>query len=165
MNTLVDYQDPLAIALMIKANLSQDRPNALVVLTSNPGQNKDHYIALVQRVYADKNDLNSFVGYITYRYNDVKRKAKKTFLPEFSSIEIRDSDFYLFDPPLKTHFFPAKVEQTDPQRYASAEAVTSANLNSAVSQAMRDDYLAQTIGQDALMEVYDNVLALIDGRI
>lgn len=165
MNPLVDYQDPLALALLIKANLLQDRPDALVVLTSNPGTVKDHYVALVQRVYADKNDLTSFKGYITYRYKNVKIKSKTAFLPEFSSIEVLNRDFMPYDPPLKTHFHPDKVSVSAPSRFSAAQTAVSAQLPPNAPLSQREDLLFQWIGENALMEVYDRVVKLIDGVI
>ena len=113
----INYQDPLHLAVMVQGRLSVDRPDALVVITSNPGEDDKHYIALVQRVYSNKNDLNSFVGYITYRYREVRFRKKESYLPAFSSIEIRDADFNEYNPPVKIHFDPKKVQAEDSNLY------------------------------------------------
>ena len=158
---MIDFQDSLSLALIIKNNVAQDRPNALIAVTSNPGTKDDHYIAFVQRVYADANDLNSFVGYISYRYKEVRRKSKRSFLPEFSSIEILNPDFKSYDPPRKFHFHVEKVDQAN-QSYLSALADLA--LSGIVDKNAQDEYFAQRLGEYVLAEAYQDILGLIDRR-
>lgn len=159
----INYQDPLHLAVMVQGRLSVDRPHALVVITSNPGEDDKHYIALVQRVYSNKNDLSSFVGYITYRYREVRFRKKESYLPAFSSIEIRDADFNEYNPPVKIHFDPKKVQAEDGNLYQKANltAVAAALPGGGVD----DNLLRNEIGKGAFDKVYAKVLDLIDHKI
>lgn len=159
----INYQDPLHLAVMVQGRLSVDRPDALVVITSNPGEDDKHYIALVQRVYSDKNDLSSFVGYITYRYREVRFRKKEAYLPAFSSIEIRDADFNEYNPPVKIHFDPKKVKAEDSNLYQKANlaAVAAAFPGGGVD----DNLLRDEIGRGAFEKAYTKVLDLIDHKI
>lgn len=159
----INYQDPLHLAVMVQGRLSVDRPHALVVVTSNPGEDDKHYIALVQRVYSNKNDLSSFVGYITYRYREVRFRKKESYLPAFSSIEIRDADFNEYNPPVKIHFDPKKVQAEDSNLYQKANltAVAVALPGGGVD----DNLLRNEIGKGAFDKVYAKVLDLIDHKI
>lgn len=159
----INYQDPLHLAVMVQGRLSVDRPHALVVITSNPGEDDKHYIALVQRVYSDKNDLNSFVGYITYRYREVRFRKKESYLPAFSSVEIRDADFNEYNPPVKIHFDPKKVKAEDTNLYQKANlaAVAAALPGGGVD----DNLLRDEIGKGAFEKVYAKILDLIDHKI
>jgi hypothetical protein len=159
----INYQDPLHLAVMVQGRLSVDRPHALTVVTSNPGEDDKHYIALVQRVYSNKNDLSSFVGYITYRYREVRFRKKESYLPAFSSIEIRDADFNEYNPPVKIHFDPKKVQAEDGNLYQKANltAVAAALPGGGVD----DDLLRNEIGKGAFEKVYAKVLDLIDHKI
>ena len=158
---MIDFQDSLSLALIIKNNVAQDRPNAVIAVTSNPGTSDDHYVALVQRVYADGNDLNSFVGYISYRYKEVRRKSKRSFLPEFSSIEILNPDFQSYNPPRKFHFHVDKVDQANPSFQQAFADLASSGITDKDAQ---DKYFAQKLGEYVLTEVYQEVLGLIDRR-
>lgn len=159
----INYQDPLHLAVMVQGRLSVDRPHALTVVTSNPGEDDKHYIALVQRVYSNKNDLSSFVGYITYRYREVRFRKKESYLPAFSSIEIRDADFNEYNPPVKIHFDPKKVQAEDGNLYQKANltAVAAALPGGGVD----DNLLRNEIGKGAFEKVYAKVLDLIDHKI
>lgn len=159
----VDYQNAVHLAAIIEGQLSTDRPDAAIMPTSNPGSESEHYIGLVMRVYSDKNNLHTFRGYITFRYCEVKRKAKISFLPLFSSIELRDTDFKPFPTPVKVHFAPLKVQTDDSIQYL--DAVTEV-ANSGVTDAMEKEALFRSkIGESSLKKIYAKILDLIDGII
>lgn len=158
----ISYQNPLHLAVMVQGRLAVDRPNALVVVTSNPGEDDKHYIAIIQRVYADKDNLKTFVGYITYRFCEVKYKQKRTFLPELSSMELRDEDFNEYNPPVKIHFHPRKVGSEDPQLYLEAGASTA---GSGLTGKEANEFFAEEVGKGAFEKAYAKILDLIDGKI
>lgn len=160
--TKISYQNPLHLAVMVQGRLSVDRPDALVVVTSNPGEDDKHYIALVQRVYSKKDDLNSFKGYVTYRFCEVKYKQKRSFLPELSSMELRNADFDEYNPPVKIHFHPRKVGSEDPQLYLEAGASTA---GSGLQGAEANEFFAEELGKGAFEKAYAKILNLIDGKI
>lgn len=158
----ISYQNPLHLAVMVQGRLAVDRPNALVVVTSNPGEDDKHYIAIIQRVYADKNNLQTFVGYITYRFCEVKYKQKRAFLPELSSMELRDKDFNEYNPSVKIHFHPRKVGLEDAQLYLEAGASTA---GSGLKGQEADEFFAEELGKGAFEKAYSKILDLIDGKI
>ena len=158
----INYQDPLHLAVMVQGRLSVDRPDALVIVTSNPGEGNEHYIGLIQRVYSNKNDLKTFVGYIAYRYCEVKYKKKREHLPVFSSIELRNADFDEYKPSVKVHFLDYKVNNEDPKIYQEAETVVAA------SGLIGDDahkLLANEIGKRVFEKAYAKILDFIDHKI
>lgn len=158
---MVDFQNPICLALIIENNLSMDRPQALLDLTSNPGKEDDHYIALTLRVYRDKDNLTDFAGYITFRYNEVKWRPKTLMRPKFSSIELRNQSFDCYDPAKKFHFLPRKVDPKDPN-YIKAEA--DATLAGITGDVASSDYFAQQLGCYVLTDAYHALLDLIDGK-
>lgn len=158
----ISFQDPLHLAVMVQGRLAVDRPDALVVVTSNPGEDDKHYIAIIQRVYSDKNNLKTFVGYITYRLCEVKYRQKRTFLPELSSMELRDGDFNEYNPAIKVHFHPRKVGSEDPQLYLEAGASTAA---SGLQGKEANEFFAEELGKGAFEKAYAKILDLIDGKI
>ena len=159
----VNYQNPLHLAAIIEGSLSVDRPNAHLAVTSNPGTDDDHYIALVQRVYRDKGCLADFAGYITYRFREVKRNRKTQYLPVFSSIEIRDYDFQPLNPPVKVHFNPDKAEKDDPAFFAAQQQ--SFIPDPAKSEGENYIDFSQSLGKAALGLIYKSILDLVDGKI
>lgn len=158
----ISYQNPLHLAVIVQGRLAVDRPNALVVVTSNPGEDDKHYIALIQRVYADKNNLQTFVGYITYRLCEVRFWRKRAFLPELSSMELRNADFNEYNPPVKVHFHRKKVELEDPQLYLEAGASTA---GSGLQDKEAYEFFGEELGKGAFEKAYSKILDLIDGKI
>jgi len=157
----IDYQNAVHLAVIIEGQLSIDRPQAAVVPTSNPGCENEHYIGLVMRVYSDKSDLSTFRGYIAFRYCEVKYKTKVSYLPRFSSIELRNPDFDPFPTPVKVHFAPSKVKDDDGVQYADAVAEVA---NSGITAALeREALLHSKIGEGSLKKVYAKILDLVDG--
>lgn len=156
-----NYQNPIHLAVIIEGQLATDRPSALICPTSNPGDKNEHYNCLVFRVYSDKNDLNSFKGYLTFRYNEVYRKKKTQALPTFSSIEIRDSDFNSYVPPKKVHFDINKFMTDFPTQGAMLVVQASQAGGTSVEQLAR---LGQLVGESALKHLYPMLLNLIDGK-
>lgn len=159
----INYQDPLHLAVMVQGRLSVDRPNALVVVTSNPGEDDKHYIGLVQRVYANKDELRSFVGYITYRYREVRFRNKEVCLPTFSSMEIRDKDFKEYNPSVKIHFDPKKVEIEDNNLYQKANLAAAAAA--LPGGGVDENLLRDEVGKGAFDKAYAKILDLIDYKI
>lgn len=158
----ISFQDPLHLAVMVQGRLAVDRPDALVVLTSNPGEEAEHYIALIQRVYSNKNDLTSFVGYITYRYRNVEHWSKRKFLPKFSSMELRGQNFDAYNPPVKFHFREDLIGSEDPVIYIEAGAATA---GSGLTGDDKDRFFREQIGERVFDKAYSKILDLIDGRI
>jgi len=158
---MVDFQNPLCLALIIENNLLTDRPQALLDLTSNPGKADDHYIALTLRVYRNKDNLTDFAGYITFRYNEVRWRPKTLERPKFSSIEFRNPSFDCYVPEKKFHFLPKKVDPKNPN-YIKAE--TDATLAGITGDVTHSDYFAQKLGGYVLADVYRELLNLIDGK-
>lgn len=159
---MVDFQDPICLALIIKNNLLTDRPKALLTLTSNPGREDDHYIALVLRVYRDKDNLTDFAGYITFRYNEVRWRPKTSACPKFSSIELRNPSFDCYVPAMKFHFLPKKV---DPKSLSYVKAERDATLAGITGDVASSDYFAQKLGGYVLTDVYRKLLDLIDRKL
>lgn len=158
----ISYQDPLHLAVMVQGRLSVDRPGALVAVTSNPGESDKHYIAIVQRVYSAKSNLQTFVGYITYRFCEVRFWRKNAFLPRLSSMELRDCNFNEYNPPIKIHFHRDKVAKEDPQLYLEAGAAAAA---SGLSGEEADKLFEEEIGERAFEKAYAKILDLIDYKI
>lgn len=150
----IDYQNPIHLAVLIEGMLAVERPQALLVLTSNPGDKQESYNALVLRVYSNKNNLKSFVGYITFRYNAVQWWRKTEYLPTFSSIECRDHNFKPFPTPRKIHFAPLKTKQEDPAIY------TQAQHNSQLTNTP----LGNEIGELVLKKAKQMILDFVDGK-
>lgn len=153
-----NYQNPLHLAIIMEGQLEADRPDALLCVTSNPGEKDEHYNCLVLRVYSDKNDLNSFKGYVTFRYNEVKYRKKTEVLPEFSSIEIRDGQFNPFTPQRKIHFCLRKYGNDYPTDFANLAVQASATPGDQTAN------LLQAVGQTALKKAYQLLLDLVDGK-
>lgn len=165
MGNEVNYQNPLHLAVIIEGMLAVERPQALLVLTSNPGDKSESYNALVLRVYRDANDLNSFVGYIAFRYNAVYRFKKTTALPTFSSIECRDYDFKPFPTPRKIHFDPRKAELESPQEWLQASFEASQNTVASVANAdPYMDFFSNKLGELLLKKAKPMILDFIDGK-
>lgn len=158
----ISYQDPLHLAVMVQGRLSVDRPNALVVATSNPGEDDKHYIAIIQRVYSNKDNLQTFAGYITYRLCEVRYKQKRNFLPRLSSMELRDCEFNEYKPPIKVHFHRDKVAKEDPQLYLEAGAATA---ESGLQGDEADRLFEEKIGELAFEKAYAKILDLVDRKI
>ena len=165
------YGDPLLLAPLIKKKIEQDRPDALIALTSNPGKEADHYIGLALRVYQRRDNLSTFEGYIVFRFNEVKWRKKTTNLPEFSSIELRDHDFNEFNPPKKIHFHPVKVAAEEP--YLEHRVLADAKnhlqkISSLTNTAPTNDDLRDVVrnftAYERLGVVYPMILDLIDGK-
>ena len=159
MGSEVNYQNPLHLAVIIEGMLAVERPQALLVLTSNPGDKSESYNALVLRAYRNANDLTSFVGYIAFRYNAVYRAKKTTTLPTFSSIECRDYDFKSFPTPRKIHFDPRKAQSESPKEWAQASY--DASLNPA---GLNMDYFSNRLGELLLKKAKPMILDFIDGK-
>ena len=159
----VNYHNSVHLAAIIEGQLAQDRPNAIIVPTSNPGKDDEHYIGLVMRVYADGSNLNTFKGYVTFRYCEVKRKAKVLFLPVLSSIELRDEDFNPFPTPVKIHFEPNKVQTED--ALAWTQALTEANASGIVDLRQKEEFFMSKLGEGRLNVAYEKILDLIDGTL
>lgn len=165
------YGDPLYLATLLKQQIKEDRPDALVALTSNPGKEADHYIGLALRVYQRQDNLFTFKGYIVFRFNEVKWKRKTSNLPEFSSIELRDRDFNEFNPPKKIHFHPVKVAAEDPhlehQVLVDAKSYLqkiSSFTNTAPTNDDLRDIVRNFTAYARLGNIYPTILDLIDGK-
>ena len=164
MTELFDLRDP------IRAKVEALRPEAHFYVTCNPGTPKpgepdEHYIALCERVYEFIGDQTTpypgrFVGYVTYRFNEVRRQDKRKYLPQLSSVEVRREDFSRFANG-KVHFCPDKVKAGDASLYSLAKANAAANPSGWGS-----DYdLAKEIGKVQLLKIVYKIVDMIDGKL
>lgn len=161
MTELFDLRDPICLAIAIRAKVEALRPETHFYVTCNPGNQKpgepdEHYIALCERVY----EFGRFVGYVTYRFNEVRRQDKRKYLPQLSSVEVRRDDFSRF-PDGKVHFFPDKVAVEDPSVYSLAKVEATANPSG-----WGPDYdLADRIGRAQLPKIVQKIVDMIDGKL
>jgi hypothetical protein len=50
----ISYRNVLHLGVLIQSQLKADRPDYWLEVTSNPGEENEHYIGLVQRIYKMK---------------------------------------------------------------------------------------------------------------
>ena len=163
----ISYRNVLHLGVLIQSQLKADRPDYWLEVTSNPGEESEHYIGLVQRIYKMKSltlkdgtpvkVIDKFVGYITYRFNEVRRSRKITSFPVFSSIEVRDEDFNPLATPIKVHFDKKKVLKEDPAYVAPADA-------DAAQQGLGPRDALQAFWKGRLELAYAAILNYIDNR-
>lgn len=133
--------------------------------TPNPGVDDERrFIHAVYRVYSNKNNLNSFKGYVTFRCNEVKYKKKTQALPDFSSIELRDSNFNSFVSNQKYHFYPAKIPAGSPV-LTKADTLVQIYTGLHTGNPGYEDEFKQRVGELMLYEFYPALIKLIDGQL
>ena len=169
MQAKFDWGDPVCLALLLRQAVTAKNPNVEFYATCNPGNPKtgaadEHYIALCERVYekdpANPNGIGRFVGYVTYRFNEVKYHSKLNTLPELSSIEVRKDDFSRFTDG-KVHFCPRKVQAVEPAVFAAASTKATDPTTGAVSGAG----LQAEIRREQIQKVAGKVIQMIAGTL
>lgn len=169
MKTTFDYRDVLSLAVAVRGKVLQIYPNIEFYPTCNPGNPKagaadEHYIAFCERVYdtspQNPGSIGRFVGYVTYRMNEVKTKSKLTHLPVLSSVEVRKDDFSTFVDG-KVHFDPIKVNNDHPAIYSNA--LIEAQNNPSGKGLPYD--MAQCVGKQMIDVIVGKVIQMIDGTL
>ena len=163
----ISYRNILHLGVLIESQLKIDRPDYQLEPTSNPGEDSEHYIGLVQRIYKIRDvtlpngttgkTVDKFIGYIVYRFNEVRFRPKRMNLPVFSSIEVRDEDFNVLPIPIKIHFDKKKVTNEDPSYVAKADA-------DAAQQGLGIAAALQAFWKGRLEIAYAAILNYIDSR-
>ena len=171
MTTEFDLRDILCLAIAVRAKVHSLRPELEFYPTCNPGNAKpgisvdEHYIALCERVYEYRDMVSTpwpgrFIGYVTYRCNEVRYKSKQLYLPEISSVEVRKADFSTFLDG-KVHVSNEKVLKEDPNLVSQATALVTANPS---GRGIAFD-LAQEVTKRRLPLIVDKIIQMVDGTL
>ena len=156
-----DPRDVVSLSIVLREKVHTLRPELGFRVTTNPGNDKEHYIALCEKVYEFQGDqIIKFFGYVTYRLKEVRFQSKFVYIPEFSSVEVRKPDFSTFADG-KVHVLADKVNTEDPNLVA--QAITTAKANPTKYGFGYD--LAYEIVKQRIPLIVDKIIQMVDGTL